>query len=294
MGEKFTMDWIISLQLAINYLEEHILEDIDFGKISINSNYSISYLQKIFSGICGITMSEYIRRRRLTIAGNDILLTNEKITDIAFKYGYDSLESFSRAFTNFHGINPSLARTQQAKLKNFSPLHLEIDITGGDIIDYKIIEKEAFDVIEKVERQNIQEIEKTQSVRNYWRKLSDDGTINDLMKRTNDKEHIYGIYYDQSFNKESVEYSVAVIADESNQLGCGMRKTRIPKRTWAVFDCIGPMPKAMQQLWNKIWKQVLPTSLYVPTGEYGIEVYDDGDEKSKNYHSEVWISVRRK
>ena len=104
------MDWIISLQLAINYLEEHILEDIDFGQMSINSNYSIRYLQKIFTGICSISMSEYIRRRRLTLAGNDILLTNEKITDIAFKYGYDSLESFSRAFTNFHGINPSLAR----------------------------------------------------------------------------------------------------------------------------------------------------------------------------------------
>ena len=95
------MDWIISLQLAINYLEEHILEDIDFGQMSINSNYSISYLQKIFTGICSISMSEYIRRRRLTLAGNDILLTNEKITDIAFKYGYDSLESFSRAFMLF-------------------------------------------------------------------------------------------------------------------------------------------------------------------------------------------------
>ena len=288
------MDWIISLQLAINYLEEHILEDIDFGQMSINSNYSISYLQKIFTGICSISMSEYIRRRRLTLAGNDILLTNEKITDIAFKYGYDSLESFSRAFTNFHGINPSLARKKQVKLKNFSPLHLEIDITGGDIIDYKIIEKEEFYILGKVEKHTIVEKEEYASINHFWNRMMEDGQIQKIMNLSIDTEHIYGIGFDDQLNRErEIDYLIGVLCDEDCLSLKEFTKYIIPKRTWAVFPCKGKLPYSIFNLWSRILSEFFPISAYKPTGEYEIEIHNTRDWQTDQYYCELWITVQK-
>mgnify|MGYP005867452959 CR=1 FL=1 len=101
------MDWIQGIQNAIDCIEEHINDDIDYDKVA-KAAYSSSYhFQRIFGIICGMTLDEYIRRRRLTLAGIELLTDKMKITDIAFKYGYDTPESFSRAFTRFHGIKPS-------------------------------------------------------------------------------------------------------------------------------------------------------------------------------------------
>lgn len=109
------MDRRQAIQNAINYIEEHISEDIDYNEVA-KAAYSSSYhFQRIFGIICGIPLGEYIRRRRLTLAGNELLRNNNaKITDIAYKYGYDTPESFSRAFTRFHGIKPSQAKKQRA------------------------------------------------------------------------------------------------------------------------------------------------------------------------------------
>ena len=287
------MDWITSLQRIIDYIEEHILEDIDLEKIG-SINYSISYLQKIFNVVCNMSISSYVKMRRMTLAANEVLFTDKEISDIAFSYRYKNTESFSRAFKNFHGVNPSVARARHAKLRNFSPIHLKLDITGGNSLNYKIIEKDSFNVIEKIERQPVLENEDFKSVINYWRRSHRNGTIKKLLKTTKDKKHFYGIYYDNTIDSDSVEYSVAVMDDNNSILPEGFHKRTIPKRTWAVFECVGPMPKAMQKLWHEIWTEVFPTALYKPTGEFEIEVYNDGNEKDKNYHCEAWVSIKKK
>ncbi len=133
------MDWIQGIQNAINYIEEHITEDIDYdtlAKIACSSRY---HFQRVFGIMCGITVGEYICRRRLTLAGNDLLTSDTKATDIAFKYGYDTLESFSRAFVRFHGVKPSQVKKVRS-LNSFSRLSVKVDLDGGNEMKYIIKE----------------------------------------------------------------------------------------------------------------------------------------------------------
>lgn len=135
------MDWIAGIQNAIDYIEDHITEQIDYEKIAAQSFSSCYHFQRIFSIICGFTVGEYIRNRRLTLAGKDLASEHGKVLDIAIKYGYDSPDSFARAFQKFHGILPSEARENGKKLKSFSRLVLKISMEGGTMMNYRIEEK---------------------------------------------------------------------------------------------------------------------------------------------------------
>ena len=133
------MDWIQGIQNAIDYIEEHITEDIDYEKVAQAAYSSSFHFQRVFGIMCGITLGEYIRRRRLTLAGGELLTNKSRITDAALKYGYDTPESFSRAFTKFHGIKPSTVKAD-CSLNYFSKLSLKIELTGGRDMKYQIKE----------------------------------------------------------------------------------------------------------------------------------------------------------
>ena len=133
------MNWIQGIQRSIDYIEEHICENINYEEIAKQAYSSSYHFQRVFGIMCGITLGEYIRRRRLTLAGSELLTTNAKITDLALKYGYDTPESFSRAFFRFHGIKPSQVKTTRS-LHSFSRLSVKIDFTGGNNMKCKIKE----------------------------------------------------------------------------------------------------------------------------------------------------------
>lgn len=135
------MDWVDAISKAIQYIEEHITEELTADRISENINISSFYFQKGFAMLCGFTIVEYIRNRRLALAGNDLATGDEKIIDIAMKYGYDSPDSFTRAFTRFHGVTPTAARKEQVMLKSFAPLKVKLSLEGGYIMDYRIVKK---------------------------------------------------------------------------------------------------------------------------------------------------------
>lgn len=135
------MDWVDAISKAIQYIEEHITEELTADRISENINISSFYFQKGFAMLCGFTIVEYIRNRRLALAGNDLATGEEKIIDIAMKYGYDSPDSFTRAFTRFHGVTPTVARKEQVMLKSFAPLKVKLSLEGGYIMDYRIVKK---------------------------------------------------------------------------------------------------------------------------------------------------------
>ena len=137
------MDWITGIQNAINYIEDHLTEPIDYDRVAQESFSSPFHFQRVFSILCGYTLGEYIRLRRLTLAGTELATGNGKVIDIAAKYGYDSPDSFARAFQKFHGITPSQARSNGAVLRSFSRLSLKISLEGGNMMNYRIEKKEA-------------------------------------------------------------------------------------------------------------------------------------------------------
>ena len=135
------MDWISGMQNAINYIEAHLTDAIDYDEVAAQSFSSSYHFQRVFSILCGFTIGEYIRSRRLSLAGAELTASDVKVIDVALKYGYDSPDSFAKAFQKFHGILPSQARNNGSRLKSFSRLVLKISLEGGNIMNYRIEEK---------------------------------------------------------------------------------------------------------------------------------------------------------
>lgn len=133
------MGWIEGIGEAISYIEENITEEIVIEDIAKKAFMSPFYFQKGFAMLCGFTVGEYIRQRRLTLAVSELVSTDEKIIDIALKYVYTSPDSFTKAFTRFHGITPTAVRKDGAMVKSFAPLKIKFSLEGGYIMDYKII-----------------------------------------------------------------------------------------------------------------------------------------------------------
>ena len=134
------MDWIIGMQKAIDYIEDNLTESIDYEKIAAQSFSSSYHFQRVFSILCGFTLGEYIRNRRLSLAGTELAASDAKIMDIALKYGYESPDSFAKAFQKFHGVLPSQARSNGGTLRSFSRLVLKLSLEGGSTMNYRIEE----------------------------------------------------------------------------------------------------------------------------------------------------------
>lgn len=289
------MDWITGIQNAINYIEEHLTEEINYDKVADEAACSNFYFQRIFGILCDISLGEYIRNRRLTLAGNELNASDKKVIDIALKYGYESPESFTRAFSKFHGITPSEAKRNGSKLKSFSRLSVKITLSGGSMMDYKIVEKEAFEIIEKVEAHSIENDINAKSIPDFWTKSHNDGTVKTLLENTTDKTFIFGVCYgNNSDDAKTFDYSIGAVYNKKTAVPKGFRRNTIPASTWAIFECKGAMPKAMQDMWHKITSEFFPTTGYQPTYEMDIEAYTEGDMGGSDYRSEIWIPVVKK
>ncbi len=289
------MDWLTGIQNAINYIEEHLTGEIDYDEVAKEAACSSFYFQRIFSILCGMTIGDYIRNRRLTLAGNELRAADDKVIDIALKYGYESPESFTRAFSRFHGVTPSKAKKDGSKLKSFSRIFVKITLNGGSVMNYKIVEKEAFDIIEKVEAHTVENSENEKSIPDFWARSHNDGTIKKLLDTATDRAYIFGVCYGNlPENAKTFDYSIAAKCDKNTVVPEGFRKNTIPARTWAVFECRGAMPNAIQDLWHKIVSEFFPTSSYKPTYEMDIEAYSEGNMGDLDYYSEIWIPVVKK
>ena len=128
-------------------MERHLTEPLDIEKIAGKALLSPFYYQRIFGALCGMTVGEYIRARRMTMAAQELACSENKVIDIAVKFGYDSPDSFAKAFQRFHGITPTQARESGTQLRSFAPLHIKISLEGGNMLDYKIVEKASFTIV---------------------------------------------------------------------------------------------------------------------------------------------------
>ena len=140
------MNWIEGIGKAIDYIEANLTEELTIGEIAKKACVSPYYFQKSFALLCGFTVGEYVRRRRLALAGSDLLTTDDKVVDLALKYGYGSADSFTKAFTRFHGATPTAVRKSGRPIKTYAPLQLKLFVKGGVIMDYRIKKQDAFSV----------------------------------------------------------------------------------------------------------------------------------------------------
>ncbi len=287
------MDWTRSFQRSIDYIEKNITEPLDINDIARLMNISPFYYQKIFSIICGFSVGEYIRSRRLALAGGELARSDGKVIEIALKYGYDTPEGFARAFVKFHGVSPSAAK-KGAPIRSYARLSVAITMKGGSVMDYKVVKKEAFKVIEKKIVCSVNG-DSNNEIPAFWDRCHADGTVKRLLELTSDKTDIFGICYAHTQEKaQTFDYSIAAKVDGSADVPEGFSANVIPARTWVVFECKGAMPDAVQRLWHRICTEFFPSSQYEPTYEMDIEAYKDGDMTSPDYRSEIWVPVKDK
>lgn len=285
------MEWTEAISRAINYMETHITEEISAEDIAKEVYLSPFYFQKGFSLLCGISIAEYIRNRRLSLAGNELATSGKRVIDIALKYGYDSPDSFAKAFTRFHGITPSMAQKDAAMLKTFAPLKIKISMEGGYIMDYKIEKKEAFTVMGAAKTFSYEGAHETVPL--FWQQHFAAGNGKYVCG-------MFGINIDEQMGHDTFEYLIADMYDPMKEVPEGFVTRTIPAFTWAVFPCRGAMPNALQDVNTKIFSEWLPALKdYEFAAGYCIEMYDDASKYPKgtqdeNYYCEIWIPVKEK
>lgn len=285
------MEWMEAIGKAIQYMEEHITEELTVDRIAAYVNISSFYFQKGFAMLCGFTIAEYIRNRRLSLAGNDLITGNEKIIDIALKYGYDSPDSFTRAFTRFHGMTPTAARKEQVILKSFTPLKIKLSLEGGYLMDYKIVKKEVFTVLANAKTFSYEGAKST--IPQFWQEHFQTGKGKTVMG-------MYGINIDENMGHSTFEYLIADPYDPVIEVPEGFITRVIPEFTWAVFPCRGAMPDTLQDVNVKIFSEWLPAlKEYEFAAGYCVEYYDNPKKYAKgtmdeNYYCEIWIPVKQK
>lgn len=284
------MDWMDLLRKAIDDLEAHLMEKVSAQQLAERLNLSGFYFQKCFKIMTGYTVGEYIRFRRLYLAALDLVAGNDKIIDLAYRYGYETPESFSKAFSRFHGVPPIQIKQKQHKIKTFLPLSVSILVKGGNRLDYVVEPEEGFDVFGIT--QNFTYGEAYEDIPKFWK---EPGTRCWLSQRAaeNRAQECWGISMELQESKREFRYLIAEKAS-GGQIPKEAQTVRIPALTWAKFRCIGPMPGAFQAVNTRIFGEWLPgnTQYAISTG-ISMERYLAGDITSRHYKSEIWIPVRK-
>lgn len=286
------MECIQSIVKAIDYMESNLLEDInyqDVAKVVYMSNY---HFHRVFSMIVGMTANEYIKNRRLSMAGQEISISDVKVIDIAMKYGYESPESFSKAFMRFHGITPNVARRSGIQLKSFNRLVIKIKLEGGTIMDFKIVEKKGFNVLAKVKkfRNEIISEESNTEIPDFWKECGGVGIFSVL----NDNTEIHDVYgLCAPISKESTHFKYGIgMKYDGVIIPKGFEIWEVKPTIWAVFKCIGEDGECIGHTWDKIFKEFLPSSEYEMLDDTDFEFYPEKNDGE--CFCEIWIPVKKK
>ncbi len=276
------MDWIKTINKAIEYMEEHLTEQVTTGDVADHVNLSVFHFHRAFTMFTEMSPADYLRKRRLSQAGAELVNGDEKVIDIALKYGYETPESFSKAFTRFHGISPMQAK-KGSPIQFMSRYTVKIAIEGGQIMEYKIEKMEAMELLVRSKTFHAETSET--EIPKFW-----DEYLADEECR---KVPCYlGVCTQQKTGGDEFKYGIGCKASDYNGVPAGFEIIRIPEYTWAVFKCKGPSPDAIQEMWDRIYKEWLPVSEYELIPDYDIENYLPGDPSSPDYVSEICIPVR--
>ncbi|MEH7283129.1 AraC family transcriptional regulator [Priestia megaterium] len=290
------MDLLRNMNRALHYIEENLTNDIDFREVARLALCSEYHFKRMFSFLAGITLSEYIRRRRLTLAAFELKDSNIKVIDVAIKYNYSSPDSFTRAFQNLHGITPSEAKKNGSSLKAFPKMTFQLSIKGGNEMNYRIEEKEAFHIVGIKERVPIIFHGVNPKIAAMWESLNDE-TIRKLKELSN-VTPLGLLSASVNFSEGRMEgkgqldhyIGVATTKDCPDHLV----QLEVPAGTWAVFEAVGPFPDTLQDVWGRIYSEWFPSSNYEQVEGPEILWNEHKNVTSPTFKSEIWIPVLKK
>ncbi|HDX9651187.1 AraC family transcriptional regulator [Bacillus wiedmannii] len=290
------MDSLKNMNAAMQYIENNLTNEIDFKEVAKIAFCSEYHFKRMFSFLAGVSLSEYIRCRRLTLAAFELKDSNAKVIDVAIKYGYNSPDSFTRAFQNLHGITPSEARSTIRSLKAYSPMTFQLSIQGGNEMNYRIKEKEPFRIIGIQKRVPIVFNGVNEEIASMWKSLNPESI--QMLKSLSNMEPNGIISASTNFSEGRMEekgeldhyIGVARAEDCPEQFA----QLEVTASTWAVFEAVGPFPETLQNVWGRIYSEWFPSSNYELAEGPEILWNEQKDTSSPNFKSEIWIPVLKK
>ncbi|MGO4928737.1 helix-turn-helix domain-containing protein [Aerococcaceae bacterium DSM 109653] len=287
------MNIIKSFNNTIDYLETVLDDEIEERKVTQLSGYSYSMFSRLFSILTEITLSEYLRSRRLTEAAIILRDTDEKIIDIALKFGYESSDSFGSAFKNFHGFTPSEVRNGKP-FKLFSRVQLSLSVRGGRSMNITIQKKKAFTVA-GINEQNIN----SSVCPSVWDKLYKKYSHDELLGLGSDQS--VGICHDivnldnhDVLENNTINYMAGyIVTDIDKAISMGLDVLEVEEAEYAVVELIGSVPECIHNGWKYAMEVFFPEHGYAHSGKPDFEYYYEGDMHSKDYKMELWIPITK-
>lgn len=278
------MDWVRTVNTAIDYMEDHLTEDVTLSDVAGAVYLSVFHFQRAFSLLTDMSPAEYLRKRRLSQAGAELMKGEEKVIDVAARYGYDSPESFTKAFTRFHGVTPMQAR-KGSPIQFMNRFTVRITIEGGCIMEYTIEKWEAMELLMHAKDFHAETGEA--EIPKFWDEYYADEACRNI-------PGYLGVCAQNKTGGDVFRYGIGCKATDVAGVPEGFERIRLPAYTWAVFKCVGPAPGAIQAMWERIYREWLPVSGYELIPDYEIENYLPGDPASRDYVSEICLPVRKR
>lgn len=287
------------LNKVILFIEQNIESEINNKDLAKIVGMNVLHFQSLFGIIAEMTISEYIRKRRLSRAAEDLQL-GQSVTEVSYKYGYTSPDSFTRAFRKLHGVNPSIAKQPDIKLVTYPKLTFQFTLKGVEEMNFKIVDKEAFDMygvekmITNIDGQNLKEIPE------FWNQVMVDGSFKRLLESTN-QEHTGGLFlvngvmcYDGEEVDNTFPYAIAAFKTDKSDT-TGFKEIHIDSYKWVVFSTEDYKPsdavEHIQELWRRIFAEWLPSSEYNFIDGPNLELYGQRDETYE--YCEVWLPIEK-
>ena len=277
------MNWVKMINDAIAFMEDHLTSEITLSDTARSVNLSAFHFQRAFTLLTGMSPSEYLRKRRLSQAGAELQHGDEKVIDIALKYGYDSPESFTKAFVRFHGFSPMQVK-KGSPIQFMNRFTVQITIEGGNIMEYRIEKWEEMDLL--VHAGDFSPETSDEEIPKFWDAYYADEAYSKI-------PGYLGVCAQQKTDEDTFRYGIGCKASDVEGIPEGFEIIHIPAYTWAVFKCVGPMPDAIQAMWEKVYKEWLPSADYELIPDYDIENYLPGDPAARDYVSEICIPVKK-
>ena len=279
------MNLIQSFNRTIDYIDAALDGEIEPKKIAELSGYSAAMFSRIFSILTGVPLQEYIRRRKMTMAALDLLSTDQKIIDIAVKYGYDAADAFTVAFKAIHGCAPSEIRKGKNG-KVYSKLKLSLTVNGGNEMNVKIQRKPGF----KIAGIGAKGIESSECPK-IWDRLFEKATEETLEALGSGQS--YGACYEIE-DPSSLNYLAGYdVRDEGRAKALGLEILSVPETEYAVVELTGKIPDCIHAGWAFIMKEFLPEHGYRHSGAPDFEVYGNGDMYAGDYKMELWVPIEK-
>ncbi|MEU4208595.1 AraC family transcriptional regulator [Streptomyces sp. NPDC026206] len=278
------------------HLDAHLGEPVDvaeLARIAVTSEY---HFRRLFSALAGMPLSEYVRRRRLTVAGAEVLAGERTLLEVAVRYGYASGEAFARAFRSMHGVGPGEARRTGAALQSQPRMSFRLIIEGSSSMQYKVVQKEEFRVVGRKARVPLVHEGMNPAIGEFIRGIAPEtiGRITALSDQ--EPRGIVAVSDDLDPSRaEGTEfdyYHGVVTGAEAPEAPEGLDALAVPAGTWAVFENSGPFPQALQHLWRDVFTQWFPSNPY--RSRPGPEILRVRPSQDGTHaDAELWIPVER-